>query len=117
MTSRFEYGTAAVKDIRVTQRIDKQGRSPVALFGLKGEPVRPSPRFWNSLHVRFGFTGNIFRYFSHAEVFQRISDVAPNDRIRWCLECEGEGGTLLAVTNPTSAVIGHDDLRELLDQH
>ena len=60
-------------------------------------------------------TSNIFRYFSHAEVFGRISEVAPNDRVRWCLETADDGpGTLLAVTNPASASITHDDLMGLL---
>ena len=54
---------------------------------------------------------NIFRYFSHEEVFNRISEVAPNDRVRWCLERDDDGdGRLLAVTNPTAALMPHDDL-------
>lgn len=117
MTTQFEYGTATVKDIQVTQRIDKMGRSVVDLVELKGEPVRPSPRFWNSLHVRFGFTSNIFRYFSHAEVFQRISQVAPCDKVRWCLDRSGDEPVLLAVTNPASAIIKHDELMGLLADH
>src|SRR5437016_3849209 len=107
---RFEYGVARIKDFTVTTRKDQQGRSVVESLQLEGRAVRPSSRFWNSLHVRFGFTSNIFRYFSHAEVFERISQVAANDRVRWCLEAdrEGPGGTLMAVTTPGSALIAHD---------
>src|SRR5262249_15557790 len=113
MTRVFEYGVTSIKDLQVKTRTDSQGRSIVESLELDGRPVQPSQRFWNSLHVRFGFTGNIFRYFSHAEVFQRISQVAPNDQIRWCLEGADEGpGTLLAVTSPTAASISYDDLME-----
>jgi hypothetical protein len=118
MTRRFEYGVARIKDIQVGTAQDRTGKSVVREVLLDGRPVRPNQRFWNSLHLRFGFTSNIFRYFSHAEVFQRISEVAPNDTIRWCLEVEGDGsGTLQAVTSPTAALMQHDDLVELLGRH
>jgi hypothetical protein len=119
MTQVFEYGVARIKDLKVGTRLDGQGRRVVETLELDGRPVRPSKRFWNSLHVRFGFTSNIFRYFSHAEVFERISQVAASDTIRWCLETDrdGPGGTLLAVTNPAAALIRHDDLVELLRKY
>jgi hypothetical protein len=118
MTRRFEYGTARIKDLAVRTTTDKTGKTDVSAVLLNDEPVRPSKRFWNSLHLRFGFTSNIFRYFSHQEVFNRISEVAPNDRARWCLERDAEGsGTLLAVTNPGAALIQHDDLMGLLGRY
>jgi hypothetical protein len=119
MAPRFEYGVTRIKDLKVKTRTDQQGRGVVEALEVDGRAVRPSQRFWNSLHVRFGFTSNIFRYFSHAEVFERISQVAPNDTIRWCLEADrdGPGGTLLGVTNPSAALIGFDDLVGLLQQY
>jgi hypothetical protein len=118
MTRRFEYGVARIQDLEVRTGTDRTGKSFVREVLLSGEPVHPSKRFWNSLHLRFGFTSNIFRYFSHAEVFERISATSPNDRIRWCLERgEGGSGTLLAVTNPSAALIRHDDLMELLGRY
>jgi hypothetical protein len=118
MTRRFEYGVARIQDLEVCTGTDRTGKTFVREVVLGGEPVQPSKRFWNSLHLRFGFTGNIFRYFSHAEVFARISATSPNDRIRWCLERGEDGaGTLLAVTNPSAALIRHDDLRELLERY
>jgi hypothetical protein len=125
MSKRFEYGTACIKDIVVpectetekeTEKTAKKKRSAVEVL-LDGEPLQTTKRFWNSLHHRFGFTSNIFRYFSPAEVFARISEVAPNDEVRWCVERDGEEGKLLAVTNPGAALIKHDDLMELLDQY
>lgn len=118
MSKRFEYGVARIKDLAVRTAVDRAGKSEVREVMLDGEPVRPSKRFWTSLHLRFGFTSNIFRYFSHAEVFDRISDVAANDRIRYCVEHDGDGpGRLMAVTSPTAALMPHDDLRELLDRY
>jgi hypothetical protein len=119
MTGRFEYGVIRIKDLQVRTGADQAGRTVVRDVLLDGRAVRPSNRFWTSLHLRFGFTANIFRYFSHQEVFGRISEVAANDAIRWCLEADaqGEGGRLLAVTNPGAALITHDDLRELLGRY
>jgi hypothetical protein len=119
MSRHFEYGVTRIKDLTVQSRIDSQGRKVVDSLELDGRPVLPSSRFWNSLHVRFGFTSNIFRYFSHAEVFERISQVAPNDQIRWCLEGaeDGSSPTLLAVTSPQAAAITHDDLLDLLHRN
>jgi hypothetical protein len=118
MKTRFEYGTTSVKDLSVATGVDCKGKRFVREVLLNDEPLRPSNRFWNSLHLRFGFTSNIFRYFSHEEVFNRISEVAPNDRIRWCVERDEDGdGTLLAVTNPTAASIEHDDLMGLLNRY
>src|SRR5262245_7359906 len=119
MNNRFEYGVARVKEIEVKAKVDSLGRRGVESMTLAGRPVRAGQRFWSSLHHRFGFTSNIFRYFTHAEVFERISQVAPNDQIRWCLhrDEDGESGTLLAVTNPTSASITHDDLVGLLERY
>jgi len=115
---RFEYGVARIKDLDVRTGPDRNGKIGVREVSLDGESVRPSNRFWTSLHLRFGFTSNIFRYFNHAEVFQRISEVAPNDRIRWCLERGGNGeNRLLAVTNPTAALMPHDDLVDLLQRY
>ncbi len=118
MNTQFEYTTASVKDLTVSTDIDRKGKRFVREVRLNDEPLQPSNRFWNSLHLRFGFTSNIFRYFSHEEVFNRISEVAPNDRVRLCVEREADGdGTLLAVTNPTAATIEHDDLMDLLNRY
>jgi hypothetical protein len=115
---RFEYGTARIKDIQV--RVDRNitGRNRISEILLNDEPVFASDRFWNSLHTRFGFTSNIFRYFTHEEVFERISDTSPNDKIRWCLERDADNqGRLLAVTNPTSALMPYDDLMAMLNRY
>ncbi len=118
MSRQFEYGHSRIRDLRVVTAVNAKGQTEVKSLLLDGESVRPSGRFWNSLHLRFGFTSNIFRYFRHDEVFQRISEVAPNDQFRWCLQRDSGGeGTLLAVTNPGSALIEHDELIGLLNRY
>jgi hypothetical protein len=115
MSLRFEYGVSRIQDFEVTGGADRCAKTGVAEMSLDGEPVRTTKRFWNSLHQRFGFTSNVFRYFTPREVFDRISNVAPNDRVRWCLERGKDGrGTLQAVTNPSTALMPHDELVGLL---
>jgi hypothetical protein len=72
------------------------------------------------LQCRFGFSPNIFRYFDHAEVFDRISERAPNDQIRFCVERSDttlKDGVLLAVTNPSTATVRYDEMMGLLDKY
>ena len=96
MTATFQYRTTRIKDLAVTTDTDRTGKTQIKEVLLEGESLQPTKRFWNSLHLRFGFTGNIFRYFNHAEVFNRISEVAANDEIRCCIERNDGDGQLLA---------------------
>lgn len=117
-TSRFEYGTARLKDFRVVTTQSKAGKASADAVTLNDEPLRPGKRFWHSLQLRFGFTPNIFKYFSHQEVFERIADRSPNDGLRYCIDrADPNRPALLAVTNPKTAVMAHDDLRDLLAKH
>ncbi len=118
MVAAFEYGQARIRDIVVETWVDGQGKTNVRNVQIDGRPLEPTPRFWNSLHVRFGFTQNIFRYFRHDEVFERISQVSPNDRLRWCIERDDRGRErLLGVSNPTAALIQHQELVGLLQRY
>ena len=123
MSQRFEYGLCRIKDIRVQAGTDKQGNVTVSRVLVEDRPVKPTKRFWSSLHHRFGFTSNIFRYFRHDEVFNRISAVAANDQVRWCIAWGQKGktkepvGHLLAVSSPGAAVVRHGELAGLLRRY
>jgi len=118
MSLTFEYKTARIKDLQVITGRNNAGKTTIQGVTLSEEPLVPTDRFWNSLHMRFGFTSNIFRYFSHAEVFTRISEVAGDDQLRVCVERNSEGnGRLLAVTNPRQAVMRHQDLMSILSRY
>lgn len=119
MQATFEYGTSRIKDLVVGQPHEGgKGREPLRYVEMNGRSLKTTPRFWRSLHMRFGFTENIFRYFQHAEVFQRISAVSPHDEVRWCVEHDAKGGQrMLGVSNPRSAVMRHEDLMDLLGRY
>lgn len=60
----------------------------------------------------------MFRYFEPAEVFERISERAPDDMLRYCLERGQEGPPrLLAVSHPNRAVIRYAEVRDLVSRH
>ena len=125
MSATFEYGVCRLKDLRVPDAAepadaDKPHAKPsCTTLLLNDRPVKTSKRFWNSLQMRFGFTTNIFRYFTHAEVFRRISSRSPDDKIRYCLEAADEDSDprLLAVSNPTGGLVDKDELDNLLSRY
>ena len=123
---RIEYGVTRVGDLRVEAEDPEDGRARgpvVTRVFVNDEPLRPTPRFWTSFFMRFGIGKSVFNYFDHAEVFSRLAERSPSDRLRFVVERgpaadeTGGAGTLLAVSNPTKAVVRHDDLRELLDRY
>lgn len=118
MPTSFQYGFARIKDFEIEPIVSTKGKVSAGLITLAGEPnLKTSRRFWTSLQCRFGFSSNIFRYFTHREVFDRISEKAPDDRVRYCVERNDKGATLLAVTNPKAALVKHDDMIELLGKY
>ena len=119
--STFEYGVTTIGKLAVESEepADARTRQPVVTRVLvDGEPLRPSGRFWTSLFMRYGFSKSFFSYFSHDEVFRRIAERSPNDRMRICVERDSKGrGTLLAASNPARPVVRHDELCELLARY
>lgn len=125
----FRYGFARVKDFKINSHVVDQeqtksgkvkgSKTVVDSVEIEDQSFGPSKRFWTSIQCRFGFSPNIFRYFDHKEVFDRISYRAPDDRIRYCVEgTKGEqGGRLLAVTNPTASTVKFEQLQDLLNRY
>lgn len=115
----FEYGVTRVDDLRILEaESNKVGRTTVTQLEVAGEPVRPTPRFWKSFFSRFGVTDNIFRYFTPAEVFERISARAQNDRFRFCLQrSTGGEASLLAISSTRRPIITHDDVARLIERY
>jgi hypothetical protein len=118
MSARFDYGIANIRDLKVRSEKNKKGETVVREVHIDGEPYQTSNRFWNSLHVRFGFTSNIFRYFQHEEVFRRIGDTVADGTFRYCAETPAKGKSrLLAVTTPGAPIMRHDELVDLLGRY
>jgi hypothetical protein len=120
MNARIEYRTATLGQMRVETTLDdRTGRPGAELVVIGDERFETSNRFWTSLYARYGFAKSLFNYFSPDEVFSRVSQVRPRDRLRYCVEQDLTAGTrrLLAVSSPSRAVVRHDDLAGLFNQY
>lgn len=116
-----DYGNASIRDFQITGSDDKGN---VNLMEINGRSVKPSGRFWTSLCCAYsthGLSTKLFRLFTHEEVFARVYDrLGGNggDRLRFAIEDNGDGpGTLLAVTNPTKALVEYDNVKATLDTY
>ena len=104
MTRTFDYGYTKVRNLyAVGERRRTSGKATISAITVEGEKTVPTKRFWKSFFVRFGISDNVFRYFEPTEVFQRISERAPDDLLRFCLERDHDKPPrLLAVSHPES---------------
>ena len=117
---RFDYLFSTIQDLAVrTEEDARSGRRKVTDVLVNDEPIKPTERFWTALFARFGINSTFFRYFACPEVFQRISQVESNDRLRLCVERDIQSGDsrLLAVSNPAKPVVLHDDLMSTLTRY
>ncbi len=76
--------------------------------------LRSTSRFWGSLFSLFGISGNIFRFFDHQEVLDRICERRGSTDLRFCTD---PGGHALAVSSIKREPVGIDDLRSLVRKH
>lgn len=121
--TKFDYVYVPVNDLQVETTEDpKTGKPVVDHVLVQDEPLGDSQRFWTSLFARYGFNKAFFKYFDYGEVFNRISEVESNDRMRLCIERGlDENGAptnrLLAVSNPQKPLVVYDELMELLGRY
>lgn len=114
----FEYTFLPVSDLRVkTVQDAKTGKTKVESVLVQDEPIAPTQRFWTSLFSRYGFNSAFFKYFSHEEVFNRISETEASDRMRVCIERGDKGSRLLAVTNPTKPLVSFTELHDIVSRY
>ncbi len=119
MTCTFDYGYTKVRDLyAVAQRPRKSAKATISAIVVQGQKAVPTKRFWKSFFVRFGISDSVFRYFEPAEVFERISERAPDDMLRYCLERDGGGPPqLLAVSHPNRDVIRYAEVLDLVSRY
>ena len=110
---KIEYTATRLGNLKV-QTDDK---NKVSGIEYKGEILKPTTRFWTSLCAKFGFNATIFKYFSHAEVFERISQKNSGGEIRITVEKNAKEANLLGVSSPLKAVANYDQLMETLGRH
>lgn len=111
---KIEYGRSDLRGWKVDTVENERGRKTVSAIDIDGRKLTPTPRFWTSLGARFGISQNVFKYFDHCEVFQRISERSV-DTVRYAIENDGDGdgGDLLAVSAPESQIVTYDQIMEL----
>jgi hypothetical protein len=119
---QFDYISTKVNGMKAHASRNGNGKVTVHQMDIDGRPCNPTPRFWTALQANFGFSSNIFSYFTHEEVFNRIAQVVPDDELRVCIErSENDRGepidNLLAVSKPSKTTAMHDDLVALLEKH
>lgn len=115
---KFNYSYSPINALRVTTKVnERNGKTEVDSVLVNDEPMQATDRFWTSLFARFGFNRAFFKYFNHAETFQRISE-SEKGSVRLCVERNGsDQPRLLAVSNPSKPVVGYDDLMGILDNY
>ena len=119
MRWNFDYGYANICDFHVeATRETSTGRSIPQAVLVGDREVAPTRRFWKSLFMRFGIGDNVFRYFDHAEVFERISRRNAADRVRYCIATDAQGdGRLLAISNPKRPLITADEVTDIVSRY
>jgi hypothetical protein len=87
------------------------GGKSVRRVVVDGQPILPTGRFWTSLYSKFNLNTAFFKFFTHEEVFKRISERS-NDALRITIEANQKGGDprLLAATGLNKPVVLYDDL-------
>ena len=117
----FDYATIKISDITVdtTPVPNHPHRKTVNHVVINDEMLLPSERFWHSLCSRFsefGITKNIYHLFDYDEIFDRLSQRSPNDRVRITIQRESgaHAPVLLAAVSPEKPQITYDGLMDLL---
>lgn len=119
MNATFHYDLTRVCEMQIRDvHQTRRGRSEVRTILVGDRALHPSKRFWNSFFTRFGFSDTVFRYFDHAEVFERISARVPDDTLRVCIERNAEGKeTLLAVSSPNRPLFRAEAALDLIGRY
>ena len=116
-TPTFDYQICNIDDLKVAATPNNSGRLKIDHIEVDGRVVHSTPRFMTSLCSKYGFGPSIFDYFNHDEVFNRIIERKPHDKVRLTIENGASGARLLGVSAPTSVLVEHDDLISLFDRN
>ncbi len=115
MVHTFSYGLTKLGNLR----IEENPQDPTTrLVDVGGTVALATQRFWTSLAMRYHVSPSMFRYFRPDEVLHRVSQHAPDDRLRFCLEHRKSGVShLLAVVNPDRPFAEHDEIVDAARRH
>lgn len=113
----FEYRMVPIKAIQAKDVVSPKGAVIDRDVIIDGDELKGSDRFWTSLFARYGFNKAFFKYYTPAEVFDRISVVHPDETLRVCVEKGKTQSRVLAVSAPERAIVGFDELWTLLEDN
>lgn len=120
MSLQFTYGTVRISDIKVETRPHptKPGRREVDHLVIEDEVIQPTDRFWTSIATRFSSFGvniQLFNLYDHHEVFDRLSERATSDQLRYTIErAPNRAPRILAVISPEKPTITYEALMNVL---
>lgn len=123
----FSYEDVELRNLKVHGEFDQQGRLSVKKITFKNYEVIPTARFWMSMCSRFGFGTPVFRYFSHEEVFERLTTRSKSAKVRLTIQktpalyegCSAEEAwkpRLLAISSSNKPVVRFPELLTVLDR-
>jgi hypothetical protein len=81
-----------------------------------GRRMQVSDHFWSSFSSLNNLGRSVFSFFSHGEVFERITQTTGNP-VRLALEASGDGGKMLSCTNPSKPLLQLDEVRQLVARY
>jgi len=114
----FEYQTISLDSVAIEQRLEQSGKRVIEKITVGDEEFPDSGRFMVSLMARFGFNAAFFKYFTTAEVLERIQQVESNDRVRVCIARYASGpARLLAASNPTKGAADGSIVMDLMEKY
>lgn len=123
MSTTFTYGTVRISDIKVETRPHptKAGRKEVDHLLINDEPIKPTDRFWTSIATRFsafGVNSQLFNLYDHDEVFNRLTERATSDLLRFTIErTPNRDPRILAVISPEKPTITYEALMNVLSAY
>jgi hypothetical protein len=80
-----------------------------------GRRMQVSDRFWSSFSSLLNLSRSVFDYFSHEEVFDRITRTR-GQSVRVACEITGDAGRMLSCTNPAKPILRVDEVRSLTEE-
>jgi hypothetical protein len=99
------------KECRSRQESDRHTRVVLP----DGRRMQVSSRFWSSFSSLLNLNRSVFDYFTHAEVFDRITKTK-GQAVRVACQMNGDTGTLLSCTNPAKPILQLDEVRQLVEE-
>ena len=103
-----------LKNINVL--VDEKFPRRIPNIEIGGQKMRTSSRFWNSIYSKYAISDTFFKYFTHAEVFDRIKD---SSDIQVTVDSTDKNllPTALAISTHNKQIAQADEVVKLFNLH